>query len=225
MTSKFLPKRTPVAMSKGSKAVGAAGSGKCVSALAGTNAELMENVAKLWITEEDVIADVTYGRGVFWKNLRPPDFCHDLNGDGVDCRKLPHPDESIDCVVIDPPYRPGHGSQGFDSNGMSKAYGLGGSLDTINDILDLYHDSIHEAKRVLKQGGRLMVKCQDLSYANKLHLVTLDILRFILEDGFDLADQFILVNTSNLASKKWNKQERARRSHSVLWVACKLPEA
>lgn len=217
--SRFLPNRTPVAMSQKGGAVGPGGK-QVTSAVFGTNADLMENVARLWIAEGDVIADVTYGRGVFWKKLRDPDFAHDIAKDGVDCRKLPHSDGVLDVVVIDPPYRPGHGSKGFSGNGMAKAYQLG-SLDTINDILNLYRDAIIEAARVLKPGGRLMVKCQDLSYANRLHLVTLDVLRDITENGFDLADQFLLVNTPNLSSGAWKRQERARRSHSVLWIACK----
>ena len=205
-----------------SRKCGAVGPGgpQVVSAIAGTNAELMENVARLWIKDGDVIADVTYGRGAFWKRLPEPYAKHDLALDGVDCRDLPYAENTFDCVVIDPPYRPGHGSKGFGENGMAKAYQLG-PLDTINDVLDLYRAAIVEAWRVLVPGGRLMVKCQDLSYANRLHLVTLDVLRDITENGFELADQFLLVNTPNLSSGAWKGQERARRSHSVLWVACK----
>ena len=218
-SSRFLPRREPVAMSRKCRAVGPGGT-QVVSAITGTNAELMENVARLWIKEGDVIADVTYGRGAFWKRLPEPHAKHDIALDGVDCRNLPYSENTFDCVVIDPPYRPGHGSKNFGENGMAKAYQLG-SLDTINDVLDFYRAAIVEAWRVLTPGGRLMVKCQDLSYANRLHLVTLDVLRDILENGFDLADQFLLVNTPNLSSSAWKRQERARRSHSVLWVACK----
>ena len=218
-SSRFLPRREPVAMSRKCRAVGPGGP-QVVSAITGTNAELMENVARLWIKEGDVIADVTYGRGAFWKRLPEPHTKHDLALDGVDCRNLPYSENTFDCVVIDPPYRPGHGSKNFSENGMAKAYQLG-SLDTINDVLGFYRAAIVEARRVLTPGGRLMVKCQDLSYANRLHLVTLDVLRDILENGFDLADQFLLVNTPNLSSSAWKRQERARRSHSVLWVACK----
>lgn len=218
-SSRFLPRREPVAMSRKCGAVGPGGP-QVVSAIAGTNAELMENVARLWIKEGDVIADVTYGRGAFWKRLPEPYAKHDIALDGVDCRDLPYAENTFDCVVLDPPYRPGHGSKGFGENGMAKAYQLG-PLDTINDVLDLYRAAIVEARRVLVPGGRLMVKCQDLSYANRLHLVTLDVLRDITENGFELADQFLLVNTPNLSSGAWKRQERARRSHSVLWVACK----
>lgn len=212
--ARFLPHREPVAISAKAGAVN--DGGKCVSAIVGTNSDLMENVSRLWIKDNDVIADVTFGRGVFWRALTQPTFCHDLRT-GTDCRALPHDDQSIDVIVLDPPYRPAHGSKGFDGNGMQQAYQLG-TLDTINDVLGLYRDAMAEAYRVLKGGGRIMVKCQDLSYANRLHLVTLDVLREMTECGFELADQFILVNTPNLASRAWKKQQRARRSHSVLWV-------
>ena len=191
-----------------------------VSAICGNNAELMENVSRLWIKDDDVIADVTFGRGVFWRRLAEPAHCHDLKSDGVNCCNLPHEDSSLDCVVLDPPYRPGHGSKGFGGNGMAKAYQLG-KLDTINDVINLYGDAIREAFRVLRAGGRIMVKCQDMSYANRLHLVSLDVLREITETGFEMADQFLLVSKPNLKSGAWKRQERARRSHSILWVGIK----
>lgn len=216
----FMPSRKPVAMSSKSKAVSVAM--KTDSAVVGDNSDLMSAVAGLWIKSGDVIADVTFGRGVFWRKLQQPDYTHDLAADGVDCRKLPHDDESLDCVVIDPPYRPSHGSKGFDANEVYKAYGLGNNLNTIDDVLNLYESAIQEAFRVLKAGGRVFVKCQDMSYANRLHLVTLDVLRFITESGFDLADQFILIGRANLSSPVWVKQERARRSHSVMWVGMKI---
>jgi len=194
-----------------------------LSALAGNNADLMFEVSRLWILPEDRVLDVTYGRGAFWSRL--PHLSvqkHDLALDGVDCRKLPEENFSVDVLVLDPPYRPTHGSQNFESNGLASAYQLGTqSLDTINDVLDLYTEALREAARVVKPGGRVLVKCQDMSYGHRLHLVSLDILRSMVAAGFDFADQFILLNQSRLTSSKWQKQERARRSHSVLWVGVK----
>lgn len=191
----------------------------------GGNSDLLESVARLWISSDDIVVDVTYGRGVFWRKL--PGLPHHrfdlLNGD--DLRKLPLDDESVDVLVLDPPYRPTHGSSSprFDENGMMTRYGNGTqNLDSINDVLDLYTDGIIEAMRVLRIDGRLLVKCQDMSYSNRLHLVTLDVLRATIEAGFHFADQFILGGGSGLKSPSWINQERARRTHSVLWVVVKL---
>ncbi len=190
-----------------------------VSALSGDNSTLMKMVASLWICEGDTVVDVTWGKGVFWKQLPGlPTFAHDLKTDGVDCRKLPHEDNSVDVLVLDPPYRPTHGSKSFD-NSFAGSYGLGtNNLDTINDVVSLYREALLEAKRVVRPGGRVLIKCQDLSYGNRLHLVSLDVLGVMLEQGFEFADQFILVNNANHSSGNWERQGRARRSHSILWV-------
>lgn len=198
------------------------GGGTSVSAIVGDNAALMENVAKLWIVESDRVVDVTFGRGVFWRRLPGlPHVGHDIAGDGVDCRETPHDSGSVDVVAFDPPYRPTHGSAMDESNGLAQAYQLGG-LETMNDVLDLYEAGICEAARILRPGGRLLCKCQDMSYGHRLHLVSLDVLRLMLQSGFDFADQFVLVNGTRLASPQWEKQERARRAHSVMWVGWRL---
>jgi len=58
------------------------------------------------VAAKSTVADVTYGKGVFWKDI-PKDryklLPTDLK-DGVDCRNLPYKDGEIDCVVFDPPY-------------------------------------------------------------------------------------------------------------------------
>ena len=42
---------------------------KIYSAIAGTNSELFKNVADLYFDDGMKIADVTYGKGVFWKDI------------------------------------------------------------------------------------------------------------------------------------------------------------
>lgn len=213
----------PVALSvfRGAASLGDQAS-PSLSAIAGDNAELLSNVARLWINDDDVVADVTYGRGAFWRNLPGlPHHCHDLAGDGVDCRRLPHAAESLDVVVLDPPYRPTHGSRRFVAD-LAEDYGLGTeSLDSINDVIELYRAAMHEAYRVLRHKGRIIVKCQDLSYNHRLHLVSLDVFQRMLAVGFEFADQYILLNKTRLQSTKWQRQGRARRTHSVLWVGIK----
>lgn len=186
------------------------------SALTGSNSDLIAEASLLWIVDDDLVLDATYGQGAFW-TLYPPRrlIAHDIKTDGVDFRNLPEKDDTIDVMVLDPPYRPSHGSESAEH--YADAYGLTIAIDTINDVLALYEAGIREAWRVLRPGGRILVKCQDMSYSGRLHLVHLDVLRLILDAGFDFADEFILVGGGG-PTRTEHRQDRARRCHSVLWV-------
>ena len=80
-----------------------------VSAYVAGNEEVFPHVLKLHVPEGATVADVTWGKGVFWK--RVPDGAYNILATdlrtGVDCRELPYDDESIDAVVLDPPYMEG----------------------------------------------------------------------------------------------------------------------
>ena len=85
---------------------------RVISVVIGTNADLIAAVSALWIVDGDVVLDPTWGQGAFWR-LGSPDglIAHDLKTDGIDFRKLPEADASVDVVVFDPPYRPSHGAR------------------------------------------------------------------------------------------------------------------
>ena len=208
-----------------------------LSGVVGHNRELIAEARRLWIRQSDIVADVTWGRGAFWpkglKETDQPQFRYDIATlpEAVDCRALPNDAESIDVIVFDPPYRPGHGGDQAD---YYRNYGLANSgLDTMNDVIDLYRGGIREAFRVLKPGGRILVKCQDMSYSERLHLVHLDVVRAMQGAGFDFVDMFVLVNQTRRPAGKQvresteedeqatRRQKRARRSHSYLLVGVK----
>ena len=77
------------------------------------NADVFAQILDLHVPQGSTVADVTYGKGVFWRNVPDDRYCllaTDIQ-DGVDCRELPYGDETIDCVVLDPPYMEGLVSQ------------------------------------------------------------------------------------------------------------------
>src|SRR5574341_757689 len=70
------------------------------------NDEVFPLVLSLYVEPGSTVADVTYGKGVFWRKV-PKDAYNLLPSDlaeGVDCRDLPYENNSMDCVVFDPPY-------------------------------------------------------------------------------------------------------------------------
>jgi hypothetical protein len=136
------------------------------------NANLIQAAALRHIPRGALVADVTYGGGQFW-NFRQPGptwfrlIASDIApGRGLvrgDFRQLPYAGRTFDAVVFDPPYLVDN-SGGLSISGlsMSARYGLG-NLPRMDfaAVLGLYRRGMHEASRVLKPGGVLMVKGQD----------------------------------------------------------------
>ena len=77
-----------------------------LSASVGSNEAVLPEILDLYVAPGSTVADVTYGKGVFWRNV--PEDLYNLRATdlqtGVDCRDLPYEDGEIDCVVFDPPY-------------------------------------------------------------------------------------------------------------------------
>lgn len=94
-----------------------------VSSYVADNAEVFATVASLHLPEGSLVADLTYGKGVFWKQIPKGaykllfsdidaksqcDSRHEVPvRTGVDSRDLPYEDFSLDAVVFDPPYMEG----------------------------------------------------------------------------------------------------------------------
>lgn len=195
------------------------------SARIGTNDELFPSIVSLYVKPGSTVADVTYGRGVFWKNV-PKDHCVLLASDiatGVDCRDLPYEKESIDCVVLDPPYMhtPGGtahvGHQNYESyyknNGSN-----GHELKYHEAVLDLYYKAGREAWRVLRNDGILIVKCQDEVCANQQRLTHVELINEYASYGFVALDVFVLLRTGKPGVSRVMKQVHARKNHSYFLV-------
>ncbi|MDR1215526.1 MAG: hypothetical protein LBK25_02480, partial [Treponema sp.] len=88
---------------------GVATSNVIMSASISGNAEIFPQILALHVSIGSKIADVTYGGGVFWRNVDLKNYslvASDI-ADGVDCRNLPYEDGSFDALVLDPPYMEG----------------------------------------------------------------------------------------------------------------------
>ena len=138
------------------------------SAYQATNDEVLPHILSLYVPKGSRIADVTYGRGVFWKRVPKGAYhvmCTDLQS-GTDCRSLPYGDGTIDCVVFDPPYMHTPGGTAHARHQNYEAYyrnneANGTSKKYHEAVLDLYFTAAVEARRVLRKEGKYIVKCAD----------------------------------------------------------------
>jgi hypothetical protein len=190
------------------------------SAYVGTNDEVFPLVLSLYVPVGSTVADVTYGKGVFWRNV-PEGAYNVLATDlatGVDCRDLPYQDASIDCVVFDPPYMHTPGGTAHANHQNYEAYyrnNEGSSHIKYHEaVLDLYFSAACEASRVLRPGGIYIVKCQDEVCANRQRLTHVELINELGKHGFVTEDLFVVVRSGKPGVSRLLRQAHSRKTHS-----------
>jgi len=201
------------------------------SAHIGTNQDLFPRILELYVPKGSVVADVTYGKGVFWKNVPKNNYrllATDIRN-GVDCRDLPYDRASIDCLVLDPPYMHTPGGtahvnhQNYENYYKNNAASTNGSKYH-EAVLDLYFQATVEARRVLKPKGLLIVKCQDEVCANKQRLTHVEIINHLDTMDFIVEDLFVLVRLNRPGVSRLLRQVHARKNHSYFLVFRRKPD-
>ena len=194
------------------------------------NDSVFPRILRLYVKPRSVVADVTYGKGVFWKSI--PDDEYQLKAtdlqDGVDCRVLPYENGELDCVVFDPPYMHSPGGSAhtvhnqFEDHYRNNVTGNLTNSKYHEAVLELYRDGGKEAYRVLRDRGVLIVKCQDEVCANKQRLTHVEIINELESYGFVTEDLFVLMRTGKPGVSRIKKQLHARKNHSYFLVFKKV---
>ena len=210
-----------------------------LSAYTEGNAEVFPHVLSLYVPPGSVVADVTFGKGVFWRkipsglyNLQPTDITT-----GVDCRTLPYAESSIDCVVLDPPYMhsPGGnthaGQSAFEDHYRNNGTGNNTAKKYHEAVVELYVEAGQEAFRVLRERGVFIVKCQDEICSNRQRFTHMELIQAYEGMGFVAEDLFVVIRQNRPGVSSAVRQVHARKNHSyflVFWkrtVGCSAWEA
>lgn len=187
----------------------------------GTNADLFPIALGMYVDRGARIADVTYGNGVFWRNI--PVGTYDLVASdlqtGVDFTRLPYEAGSFDAVVFDPPYMNGGGNV---KESVEKCYKTsradnGGNMCHEN-VIALYLAGILEARRVLRRKGVLFIKCQPAVADHVQKMTHVQLMTVLPMIGFRVEDEFVLRQTVTPLMRH-QTQQHARKNHSYLLVA------
>lgn len=203
------------------------------SKLCSTNAEQFPEVLKLYVQPGAKVLDMTFGNGVFWKNI--PVAAYNVTKNDIDpTRGNEHYDftalpdswsESFDCVILDPPYMGVGGietlkesiDRGYSNKARAKKSGRG-----ISAVRRLYAGGIIQAWKVLKKSGILIVKCMDEVESGQQNFMHVDIMELCRVLGFKKEDLFIYVN-KHRPTIRHEKQIHARRNHSYWVVSRRRP--
>lgn len=202
---------------------GAKSSPVTVSALRGRNADIVASASKLYLKSGMVVADVTFGRGFFWKKVDTSkfDFLPSDLQTGTDFRDLPYPDDYIDALILDPPYLASPTS-GSALNGYNNSWNTKDSFEAMGisgmaDVLDLYRQGMTEAHRVVRPGGQVWVKCQDSIESGKQWWNHITLYNFAQDLGWYPKDLLVLLSNTP-TPQRWPYQQHAKKNHSYLWI-------
>ena len=196
------------------------------SAYVSGNDNMFPQILSLYVADDSVVADVTYGEGVFWRNV-PEDRYTVLGTDiqtGTDCRELPYADCKIDCVVLDPPYMhtPGGSAHtvhaAFERHYRNNGTGNKTKKKYHEAVLSLYEDAGKEACRVLRDRGVLIVKCQDEVCSNRQRFTHVEIMQAYEQLGLIAEDLFVVVRQNRPGVSRTVRQVHARKNHSYFLV-------
>lgn len=188
--------------------------------------EIIKNILELHVPNKIIDCDPTYSKGNFYNNtgVSEPKYKFDLypqTKDTIqaDARNLPLENESINCIMFDPPFLATKGKSleiDNDSNKINKRFGV---YPSEQELHQFYIDAMKEFYRVLKDDGILIFKCQDKVSSGKQYMSHCFVWEQAVKIGFYPKDLFILLAKNRIvADWQLKNQKNARKFHSYFWV-------
>jgi hypothetical protein len=188
-------------------------------------AELVFNMLKLYNGGKSVDLDPCYSVGNVWKGKFEGQPLPQPKRKGDIAPALPEVmnmdttnlsaerDVSLSSVFFDPPFLPsGKLGTGLMSGRFSH-------FENIKALYEMYDKSMQAFYRVLKKGGMLFFKCQDIVNFNRQHFIHVWIVNKATELGFEVMDLFVLFkNKIPMMSSQWKNQVHARKNHCFYLV-------
>ncbi len=191
--------------------------------------------------ENMVVVDPCYSIGNFYGHFKvkeddgsirefdipQPTYKFDVNPQVEGCGKIdpwgswPLDDNSVDIVILDPPFVIGPRDCASMKNGRPDSNRIGKRFSSFyprHEMFETYEHLLHEAFRVLKDKGVLIFKTQG-TVSGGINLMTPYYTCRVAEDlGFYILDEFVLLAKQRLISGKVKHQEHARKFHSFFYV-------
>lgn len=177
-----------------------------------TNGHLIADVARLgYLRADDLVLDMTYGKGVWWQEWRP-DALFTLPA-GVDFRATGYPPDTFDVVALDPPYK----LNGRPDPAVDARYGVHVPA-TRSERHALMANGLLEAATVTVPRGVVLFKCQDQVNGGQIRWQTRMFTELGEAYGLELVDRFDLTGQHRPQPMEGRRQQHAHGRPSTLLV-------
>ena len=168
--------------------------------------------------KKDIECDPMSFKGNFYKGeINKPKYMFDINPqilgvEKADATNLPLKDESLNNIILDPPFLFGvHGKT--ESYYSSKTHTM---FENFSQLEKMYKGILSEAYRTLKKKGICIFKCQDYTDSQTTMTHAL-VYQWALKQGFYAKDIAILVKPSKVYNGN-TTQRHLRKTHTYFWV-------
>lgn len=199
---------------------------RLVKSISFDQSEIIHDILALHVPKHEIDCDPTFSKGNFYNNtgICLPKYKFDIlpmreDVEYADCRNLPLDDNSMECIMFDPPFLATTGKSLTDhanNNIIAKRFGV---YENEKILHTFYIDSLKEFYRLLKDDGTLIFKCQDKVSSGKQYMSHVFIMNEAVKIGFYPKDLFILLAKSRIVAE-WQvkNQKNARKFHCYFWV-------
>ena len=167
--------------------------------------------------------DSTFGNGAFYSKIERPKHCFDLDPQldfvvKADSGELPLGGGSISSLVFDPPFLTYVRNGRSHKDGRVAMTSRFGGYWKYDELVDHYSRSINETYRVLRKGGVMVFKCQDIIHNHRMHCTHQMVINKAESAGFRLLDLFVLAAKHRMPGPQRGRQRHARIWHSYFLV-------
>lgn len=187
----------------------------CIKSISKSQDEILLWIMQLYNDCKPFDADLTYSKGFFYKHIPEPPHKYDKypqisgvkNLDEVDTLS----DSSFASIVIDLPFIIS------DIGSCSIIKDRFNFFATAKEAFETNLLMLARAKRLLCDGGILVMKTMDCASAGKQYWISDFVIQKAQEMGFEILDKFILISNLRVFTKT-RTQHIARKFHSYFFV-------
>lgn len=189
--------------------------------------EIINDILLLHNNSEPLEVDLTYSKGVFYKNkiVKEPKYKLDKYPQTDDTIEQDSSctffdNESIKSVIFDPPFLIGGRTYKENKKGSSIILKRFSIYFTFEDLKSHYDETIKEIERILKKDGIAIIKCQNTISSGKQFLSHNLVISLAIKHGLYVKDEFVLISKSKITSfgGRWKTQRHAMKYHSYFIV-------